>query len=443
MDVIFKYGTRAQYESIKANALENALYFLTDTGELYRGAVPIAQNHVYSVEPAEAETDSAAITRILNNATPVTGDFCFLTVGDVNKVYLYNGSAWKLITPETVPAESIVFEDGKTLEEALENASVTTDDITLEHNSEEALAIKDFGKKYYRYVPRVADEENPDEYIEAHYEVVEVSESNPWKAGLELRTTSESGSIVVGWFEPNTESLDGLTDSVTLLQSDVNDLQTVTGDLTTRVNDLDEILNGTEDVEGLVGRVENLETITSSVFSFKGAVENVEALEGMENPRPGDVYQIEDKEYVYVAPVEEGEEGSWIELGPNVDLSNYVTTDTFENAIESLQDAIDAIDIGVAGIKFNNVDITLDSNKIANIIVPDFNGTGSGLVPVFSNELEESDSAANYFLNGVGAWVKPVDSRVGDLTLNSVTYDTVTEYVNAAINTALTWSPII
>ena len=36
-DVIFKYGTRAEYDSIKANALQNALYFLLDTGELYRG----------------------------------------------------------------------------------------------------------------------------------------------------------------------------------------------------------------------------------------------------------------------------------------------------------------------------------------------------------------------------------------------------------------------
>lgn len=48
LPVVFKFGTRADYDALEAKA-ENALYFLTDTGELLRGEVNLAKGMHYSV----------------------------------------------------------------------------------------------------------------------------------------------------------------------------------------------------------------------------------------------------------------------------------------------------------------------------------------------------------------------------------------------------------
>ena len=44
--VVFKIGTRAQYNALQEKN-PNALYFLTDTKEIYRGADGLAQNSYY------------------------------------------------------------------------------------------------------------------------------------------------------------------------------------------------------------------------------------------------------------------------------------------------------------------------------------------------------------------------------------------------------------
>ena len=52
--VVFKYGTRAQYDA--ATKVENALYFLTDTGEIYRGNVNLARGSHYEFVCENNET---------------------------------------------------------------------------------------------------------------------------------------------------------------------------------------------------------------------------------------------------------------------------------------------------------------------------------------------------------------------------------------------------
>ena len=97
--VLFKFGTRAEYDSIKDSAQENALYFLTDTGELLRGQKNLAQANHYEVERTAGETDSAAIARAVGNAPLIKNDICIIkTLISVGKysfiAYVYDGEKW-------------------------------------------------------------------------------------------------------------------------------------------------------------------------------------------------------------------------------------------------------------------------------------------------------------------------------------------------------------
>jgi hypothetical protein len=113
-------------------------------------------------------------------------------------------------------------------------AKPISDNKSIEVNGN-TISIYDFGKAFYKYVAETETEE-------AHYEKVEVSDSNPWKAGLEPKVVTEEGKLVIGWFEPNPTTVEGVKDQVTAVQG--------------TVNDLDEIINKEG---GLVDQVENLQ----------------------------------------------------------------------------------------------------------------------------------------------------------------------------------------
>lgn len=379
-DVIFKYGTRAEYDSIKANALQNALYFLLDTGELYRGQVPIVQNHVFFTEVQENETVAAAQVRAIGEQTPVIGDFLLLNTGNSNLVYIYanDEDAWLMLTPNTITAESIVFENGDTLTEVLEDldVDVTADEITVEHNVDGDLAIKDFGVRYYRFVPAVEaeGEEGEDGYVpavEAHYELQEVDTTHPWKAGLELRSTA----LGIGWYEQNSDTIDGLQGIVAALES-------------------------------RVAAAEQAIASKAGVFHFKGVLtleegETIsEALANIENPVDGDVYQAGDSEYVYTT------EGEWVELGSNVDLSYYAPV----SMLEDLQEDVGLVQVNVAslseliGTPADGENEATGLYAIINNAVRIFTNEEDGMVP--APHFESGTDATRYFLDASGNWTE-------------------------------------
>jgi len=65
--VLFKFGSQANYKALSQQEIEsNALYFLVDTGELYRGSVPIGQAKYYvGTLLAGDQSKEAAISRIV------------------------------------------------------------------------------------------------------------------------------------------------------------------------------------------------------------------------------------------------------------------------------------------------------------------------------------------------------------------------------------------
>ena len=80
--VLFKFGTAAQYAALE-NKLDNALYFLLDTNELYRGEVPFGQAHVFTGNrQANVIDDTVAITAVVNGSPLVHGDIAILRNSD-------------------------------------------------------------------------------------------------------------------------------------------------------------------------------------------------------------------------------------------------------------------------------------------------------------------------------------------------------------------------
>lgn len=122
-DVLFKYGTRADYDALKGNVKDNALYFLTDTGELLRGARNLGQaNHYEGIRQA-GETDAQVITRIVENASLIKNDiFVVKTLIAEDKysftAYTYDGTNWCAMDGN-YNAENIYFDKNFTVTEAI------------------------------------------------------------------------------------------------------------------------------------------------------------------------------------------------------------------------------------------------------------------------------------------------------------------------------------
>lgn len=106
------------------------------------------------------------------------------------------------------------------------------------------ITMHDYGTAYYKYVPEEKNEETGEVIKEAGYEKTAVVEgTTPWKAGLEPRVVSENGEFVIGWFEPNPTTVEGVKDQVTAVQGTVNDLSDIInkeGGLVDQVEDLQE-----------------------------------------------------------------------------------------------------------------------------------------------------------------------------------------------------------
>lgn len=86
--VIFKFGTAAEYFALEQK-LNNVLYFLEDTGELYKGETAIAQSHIYKGTKLQNETDINALNRIIQDRTPIEGDVSIIQNNTNNNIVVF------------------------------------------------------------------------------------------------------------------------------------------------------------------------------------------------------------------------------------------------------------------------------------------------------------------------------------------------------------------
>ena len=175
-----------------------------------KSAVPLDYYSLFNTK-AEAEAYAAS-----NPVSYVGQVISYIDNGEV-KVCVITNAAGALKEVGTAPVGSgaiNVTEDGV--------VSVAVDGKSIEISNNK-IAMHDFGAAYYEYVPEKKDDEG-NVTAPATYNRVEVSDSKPWKAGLEPRVALEGNQLVVGWYEPNPTTIEGINSQVTALQGEVADL---------------------------------------------------------------------------------------------------------------------------------------------------------------------------------------------------------------------------
>lgn len=165
----------------------------------------------------------------------------------------YVGQILALVDEEKNTATAYIIADANGTLKPVGAGPVIDEKTMMIDEESEALGLKDFGKCFYRYIPEVKDDEG-NTVTEATYELTEVSDAHPWASGLEPRVVSEDGVLVLGWFEPNPTTIEGVNNQVSSIQSSVADLQKVVTDLGTEVG------NPATDSEDATGIYALLET---------------------------------------------------------------------------------------------------------------------------------------------------------------------------------------
>lgn len=99
--------------------------------------------------------------------------------------------------------------------------------ITLEEGT---LALKNWGKEYYRWVDAVG-EEGKEGYVAGHHEKQVVDAEHPWIAGLEPKAVAGAdGTFELAWYQPSTTTVEGLNSTVSTIRTAVDEINTALGD---------------------------------------------------------------------------------------------------------------------------------------------------------------------------------------------------------------------
>lgn len=226
--------------------------------------------------------------------------------------------------------------------------------------SNDIIALKNWGVQYYKYVPATEDEE-------AHYDIQMVDETHPWIAGLEPKAAFENGQLVLGWYEPNPTTIEGVSSQL--------------GSLQTAVTDLKQSTYTKQEVDSKIANAAHLKrVIVDSRDDIDVNAADADQYIYMVLVSPEDTADKYDEYMVIILTDESGDELRYIEkVGSwEVDLSNYVTTQALQEAldnkvsVEEGKSLISDSDIAkLAGIEENAQKNYIDSVDDANFKVTD------------------------------------------------------------------------
>lgn len=261
-----------------------------------------------------------------------------------------------------------------------------TDDTsvsTLEDG--QTITLKDFGKKYYAYIPSIGTFGEAG-YKEGYYTIQNVDEDHPWKEWLEPKVIRENGELVLGWFEPRPVDLDEITSDLDELKTDVADLKydlsttnTVVAGISQNVSKLQsdvvnkanssEVYTKTEidtKISEAVAKVDHLKRKTfvslEKAIEFANSIENPETYIYMVYTASDNINDQYD-EYMYI-------EGALEKLGAwTVDLEDYVKEDALTELLKGKVDVKEGY--GLISIeeleKLSSIELNAQQNVIDEV----------------------------------------------------------------------------
>lgn len=271
--VKFLRGTPAQYEALGKKD-KDTLYFITDSdkdyGKLYLGTKLIAGGN------EQPETITLDMLKDVTISNDILEDNSVL-VYDVATGVWVNQPFGEIFPEVTAPSQMTGASSEKDGESGLVPkplagqqehflkgdgtwASIEKEEILVDNKSivtdekSKEISLKDFGKRFYKFIPEVTDEEGK-VLSESTYLLVEVDENNPWSAGLEPRVVLENDEFVLGWFEQNPTTLDGVNSEIVEIKTSIldvkEDIKTLTNNTFTKEEVKDEINTAIASVDHL------------------------------------------------------------------------------------------------------------------------------------------------------------------------------------------------
>lgn len=165
------------------------------------------------------------------DSTAVWYDFAAMVEYAQSGATAYVGQVLAYVNEADNTAKAYIIADAAgTLTEV--GAATLGDDktITLEDGT---LALKNWGKEYYRWVDAVG-EVGQEGYVAGHHEKQVVDAEHPWIAGLEPKAVAGTdGTFELAWYQPSTTTVEGLNSTVSTIRTAVDEINTALGNAET------------------------------------------------------------------------------------------------------------------------------------------------------------------------------------------------------------------
>ena len=156
--------------------------------------------------------DASAVWTSLDELKAYAASNPVAYVGQILSLVAYDAD-----TAAITEVKAYIIKDAAGNVEEVGSATLGDDkSITLENGT---LSLKNWGKKFFK-----RDPEKEGEYIE-----VEVDASNPWQAGLQPRVYHDGSEFVLAWYEPSTQTIEGVDAAVSSLTTTVQGITNTIG----------------------------------------------------------------------------------------------------------------------------------------------------------------------------------------------------------------------
>lgn len=192
----------------------------------------------------------------------------------------------------------------------------------------EKISLHDFGKAYYKYIAEVKDEQG-NVTSPARYDKVEVGEGVLWKGGLEARVVKEGEEYVLGWFEPNPTTIEGVNNQVVDAQKDIENLENAIG----QESQYDEDGNLIAEATGIYKDIENIEDKIGDPANSE-LDQEASGLYALldQKANAADVYTIEETNAAISAAVADADHLKRIILEAYEDIQGYIDDAEFDES---------------------------------------------------------------------------------------------------------------
>lgn len=293
----------------------------------------------------------------------------------VDLYYLDHNKTPRLVAPEVeIPEVEVPDYTG-------DNLGVI---VTKDEDGNGTISLNEYGKAFYKYIAEVKDDEG-NVTSPARYEKVTVSTENPWKEGLEPRVAAEGGKFVLGWYEPNPTTIEGVNNQVAALQGAIEDIQNslrsedeegnptgivadvdnlenslygegtaeapAEGSIAYEVNELVDTVGGQDDELG-----ENVNTLWANINNHESRLGTLEGkVEALEEAEDADTtYEFTNGTEGKFTVTPKGGEAQEVDTGAKDYVDGIVTT--INSSITGINEAIETIDGEITALEEGKAD---------------------------------------------------------------------------------------